>query len=380
MREMSPKQFFDQVGGTSYDSVRRHFVKLVEFGWLRRVRTESRGRGRPEHLYRSTELAVIDDETWAELPISIRDAFTVQLLEEMGERLATSVTAGTFESKKDSVLSFALLLLDEPGWAQAIQAMNACFRTLSQEQIDAKVRLEKSQKQPILMIVELGGFEAAEHLGDSAVVLPPSPGLGALPWPQRLAKVFGDPLNLAVIDLLNRSPMSATELHAALGGPSPESFDRRCKTLTRLGWLAKVDTLTGGFRRGATENFYRATSPHVSAAEILNRVPGTAKKYSDWGAFERFCECAVSAVRAGTFNAQKDRHLTLCTLLVDELGWTQVVASLRSCSKTLIRIGAEARHRSAATEMKEVRRTGFFIAGFASPLEKEEGLRREHSI
>src|SRR6185503_12188258 len=109
MREMSPTQFFEQVGGTSYDSVWRHFKKLVDFGWLRRVRDAPQpdsGRGRPEGLYRSTELAVIDDETWAELPVSIRDAFTVQLLEEMGDRLATSFTAGTFDAKKNSVLSY----------------------------------------------------------------------------------------------------------------------------------------------------------------------------------------------------------------------------------------------------------------------------------
>ena len=370
MREMSPAQFYEQIGGTSYDSVWRHFKKLVEYGWLRWVRYEPSSRGRPGGLYRSTELAVIDDETWAELPISIRDAFTIQLLEEMGDRLATAFTTGTFDARRDSLLSFTSATVDERGWALAIETMNACFRALSQVQLDAKRRLEQAGARPTLMIVELGGFEIPRNAVAGDAALPAaSPALGAPPFPGRLSKVFGDSLNLGIVNLLNGPPKSPSELKEELGFLSVKAFDRRCKLLVKLGWLAEVDSLTGGSRRGATEHFYRATTPDVTAGDILARIPAAARSSSNSPAFEQFCGAAVDAVRAGTFNARADRHMTLCTLLVDELGWTQVVASLRECSKTLSRVADEAGRR-LKTEKKEGRGTGLFLAGFASPLDK----------
>jgi hypothetical protein len=371
MREMSPKQFFEQVGGSSYDSVRRHFLKLVEYGWLRFVRTESSGPGRPEQLFRSTELAVIDDETWAQIPISIRDSFTVQNLLEMGERLATSLTAATFGSKSDGAISFFPLDLDEKGRVQAIAALNGCFRSLSQEQTDAKVRLERSGGPPIRMIVELGGFEIPRaDEGRPSWGLPAvSPTEGVPPWPRRISKLFSDPLNLQIMRRLNDRRMSPTELQSALGGLSVEGYDRKCKMLVKLGWVTKVDEQTGGARRGSTENFYRATSPAASPRGLFGDVPDGIKRTEAWRVFNEFCQSALSAVQAGTFNRRPDRHMTLCKLLVDEMGWRQVIALLKNCHRSLAGIGEEAKHRLEIEKTNSERQVvGCFVAGFAAPM------------
>lgn len=104
MREMGPKQFFDEIGGPSYDHVRRHFKTLVDYGWLRQVRKkESSGPGRPEHVYRATELAVIDEATWAEIPLSIRDAFTLQLVQQLSERVGFALEGGMLEGSRERV-------------------------------------------------------------------------------------------------------------------------------------------------------------------------------------------------------------------------------------------------------------------------------------
>jgi len=130
MREMGVQQFYESVGGSSYDSVRRHFFKLVDFGWLRYVRTTSSGRGRPEKLYRSTELAVIDTETWRMLPFSIRDAFTIQLLLEMGGRVGEALQQGRAGARDMSRLSAASIRscrsrpMPESGWKAATRNRN----------------------------------------------------------------------------------------------------------------------------------------------------------------------------------------------------------------------------------------------------------------
>lgn len=44
MREMGVVQFYETFGGSSKDSIRRHFKKLVEYGWLRWVRDAPTGQ------------------------------------------------------------------------------------------------------------------------------------------------------------------------------------------------------------------------------------------------------------------------------------------------------------------------------------------------
>jgi hypothetical protein len=373
MREMSPMQYFEEVGGTSYASVRRHFQKLVAYGWLRKVRTLKSGRGRPEHLYRSTELAVIDDETWSELPISVRDAFTLQLLEEMRTRFRAAIEAGTLDRQTETVGSLERFALDELGWDRANATLDRVLSVLSQEQTDAKIRLETSAAPSMLLVVELGGFVLAESEKGAAPAdsLPVAKSSGSLPsWGFRIAKVFSDRRNLAIIRAVNERAMSPSQLHDLIGeGVSLEGYDHRCKTLANLGWIAKVEELTGGHRRGATENFYRAARPALSVPEAPERLRTSDRARAEWERFEEFGSAAVDAVRAGTFNGGEDRHLTLSTLLVDETGWKQITDLLRECEKTLRRIGQEADGRLRLGGRKSCE-AAFFVAGFEGPLSK----------
>src|SRR6476620_2896023 len=78
MREMSVTEFFNEFGGSSLGNGRWHFQKLLEHGWIRKVRTKKVARGRPQDVYRATELAFYDDEVAEELPISVRAAFSTR--------------------------------------------------------------------------------------------------------------------------------------------------------------------------------------------------------------------------------------------------------------------------------------------------------------
>lgn len=368
MREMGPRQFYETVGGTSYDSIRRHFLKLVETGWLRRVRTVSTGRGRPEGLYRATEQAVIDTETWCTIPVSIRDAFTVMLLEEMGSRLGVALEGGAATGRDDRLAEFKLLEVDELAWSEAYDAIERCFQSLGQEQIDAKIRLEATKESPLLMIVNLGSFEAAGPQVPPRLALPKVPKLNPLPrWPHRIGRIFSDRLDLEIIDQLNTAAMTPGQLHATLGGTSTQGFLRRCKRLEKLGWVVNTKIQTGGALRGANVYEFRAASPTVSGQDILAKIPKPLRAGRDWEAFGSFAETAVAAVDAGAFNSRPDRHLTMSPLLVDEIGWSQVTKALQRFRQCLLRLEADLDRRRRSPDFTGFP-AAFLLSCFESPL------------
>lgn len=371
MREMGPRQFFETIGGSSYDSVRRHFLKLVDYGWLRRVRTVTTGRGRPEVLYRSTEQAVIDTETWRTLPVSIRDAFTVMLLEEMGSRFGEALEGGTAEARTDRIATFKALEVDEPSWRKAHDAIERCFQSLRQEQIDAKIRLENSPDESELMIVNLAAFEESGLPLDDKMALPKAGEMASpKPWPARIGKVIADRLNLAIVDELNRSTMTPAQLHASLGGTSSQGFLRRCKQLTEHGWTVKMDRQTGGRLHGANVYQFRAAAPNISEQDIVERIPAAVRIGLSWDVFQRFIATSIGAVEAGTFNNRVDRHLSMSPLLVDEIGWQQVTKALRRFEEVLLRLEANCVTEHRPSKKLESFPAAFLISSFQSPHRK----------
>jgi hypothetical protein len=379
MREMSPPQFFEEFGGGSVDKVRWHFKKLAEYGWLRKVKIArpQGGRGRPQHFYRATELALIDTETWVTLPLSIRSVYSARVLDQLWEQIGSALRADTLDSRQDRHLTWVPVVLDEQGWKDRGQALADCFHSLQHEQDDAKVRLQASGEEPILMTVALAGFESPGTLDVSAEQEPaldglpplakPPPGLDpSAPLTMRIAKVFADPVNLKIITELNLACLSATQLQARIGGASVYSFDRRCKMLVELGWIVKVETKTGGKRRGAKEIFYRAVGPVYLDTEMWSDVGDEAKRGATWTTLRQFREKVDEAIQAETFDRRADRHLTWLPLLVDDTGWHQVISLLEGFFRGLFPAQAEARNRLTKAGGEGFLAT-YFVAGFESP-------------
>lgn len=389
MREMSPTEFYAAFGGDSATKVNRHFKKLAEHGWLRLVRKESgRGsrRGGTQHFYRATELAVFDPDTWAKLPYSIRAAFSWRTYEQFGQRVGEALEAGTFDSRSDRHLSWTPVVLDERGWTELIAAQAALFTSLSQEQADAKLRIARSGSTPLLATIALSGFESpmagepseGQWLPDPELMASANPVLrldSPIPFTMRLAKVFADPLNLTILTELNLREMSATQLKDHLGGDIAVSgFYRRLKMLTKLGWLVKVDERTGGKRRGATEHFFRATGPATFDTHIWAGIPHSARKGMSWRTLDQLFEKITEAIDAGTLDARLDRHASWSLLLLDELGWQQVIAALDSYFRVLFKTQEAAKARLARSGERPMLAT-FILAGFESPLAARDALK-----
>jgi len=379
MREMSPPQFFREFGGGSVDLVRWHFKKLVEYGWLRKVKTAKvpGEPGRPQHFYRATEIALIDTETWEALPLSIRSEYSARALDQLWDQVGRALEAKTLDSRPDRHLTWVPIVLDEQAWKERGRALADCFHALQHEQDDAKVRLQASGEEPVLMTVALAAFESPGALDASCARESPSEGLPPLakpppgldlsvPLTMRLAKVFADPLNLKIITELNLGCMSATQLQAKIGDASVYAFDRRCKMLMELGWIIEVDTKTGGKRRGSKEIFYRAVGPVYLDTEMWSYIDEDAKRGATWRTLRQFREKVDEAIQAETFDSRSDRHLTWIPLLLDETGWAQVISLLEALFRSLFTAQVAAEKRLRETGQEGFLAT-YLVAGFESP-------------
>lgn len=162
MREMSPKEFFEEFGGGSISRVSRAFDLLAEYGWLEQTRTETGGkrRGAVEHFYRATRAAVFYNEIWAPLPSSMKEMISGGIFEELSERVRKAMEAGTIDARDDRHFSWMPLLLDEKGWDNVLKRVDAIFHWLFEEQEEANLRMAKSGEKPISMTVALAAFES----------------------------------------------------------------------------------------------------------------------------------------------------------------------------------------------------------------------------
>lgn len=331
LREMSPKQFFREFGGGSTSRVDRHFQKLVEHGWLRLVREETGGRrrGATEHFYRATELAVFDNETWALVPYPVRVAYSWKTFTTFAERVRDALIAETLDAREGSHLSWTTLLLDELGWERVMAAIDDLFAALFEEQEDAKIRMAHTGEVPIHATVGLAAFEsAAEGDGSTGPTLVEARRESPFPFPVRVSKVLADELCVMVLAEASLREVSPPLFKAEIGGPSVDVVRRRFRTLEELGWLTKVTTKTGGRRRGAAEQFYRATGPVIRRNDDWASIPASTKPTDSWRAFRTFGEKVKEAILGGAFEARLDNHLSWSAFRLDRQGWTRVATQV----------------------------------------------------
>jgi hypothetical protein len=381
MREISPKLFYSECGGGSVSRVAQHFERLADAGWLTLSRTETGGsrRGAVEHFYRAAALAIFEDEVWAALPGSLRAAFSWVTFEQLTERVSAAIVAGSFNMRPDRHLSWTPVLVDEAGWKRLIAAADVVFRTVLEEQEQAKLRIADSGGESFLSTVALAIFESPmwlRHQGGEWRDRPYAPAqtTGVTATFRRssffpmLARVCSNPLDLQIIDELNRREMSPKLFHAEMPDVTLSGFDRRLKKLSEQGWAAEVRQKTGGDRRRA-EHFYKAVGPALIDNESWAEIPDAIKATITSRTFEQFREKVKVAVDVGTFDSRIDRHLTWTLLRLDPIGWEKIISLVDGFFESLFDEEKGAKQRMARFGEKPILVT-IGLAGFESPSEE----------
>lgn len=352
-----------------------HFKRLAEFEWLRQVREETGGRrrGSTEHFFRAPRLAVFDNATWAQLPVSLREEFSWRIFEQFAERVKGAFEAGTFDSRRDRHFTWTPLILDEEGRGAALEAVDGFFLSLGDEEDDARRRMSRSGQRPIHTTIGLGAFDSPNqqrNLAGLGVESDDSDAQGhPVPFPSRLARVFSSQIALKIISELNLREMSRSQFAAEFGA-SPSLVYRRFQMLVDDGWLKKVDEKTGGRRRGATEHFYRAIGPAIFDTRNWSTAPEANRREGSWRIFEQLAEQVTEAMRARTLDSRPDRHLTWSPLLLDEQGWKQAIRKVDTLFYFLLAEQKAAKRRLQKSHQEPLVATAF-LAAFESPVTRE---------
>jgi hypothetical protein len=267
-------------------------------------------------------------------------------------------------------------MLDQLGWERLIAAADLAFRTVLEEQDRANRRLAESGGRSLLATAALAVFESPmwlHHQNDwrhrsyaSARATRTTAAIDMRSFFPMLARVCANPLDLQIVDELNRRELSPKRLHALMDDLTLPGSDRRLQKLARQGWAAEVRQETGGARRGAVEHFYRAVGPALIDNESWAEIPDAIKVTITSRTFEQLREKVKEAVDVGTFDARTDRHLTWSLLCLDQVGWEAVVGVVDAFFETLFEEEKDAKQRIAEHRGKPILAT-VGMAAFESP-------------
>lgn len=160
---------------------------------------------------------------------------------------------------------------------------------------------------------------------------------------QRLVKALSHSLRAEILAILNERMASPNELSKELDeGLSQVSY--HVKVLKDFECIEMVKTEP---RRGAVEHYYRATARAFLTDKDWQSLPDSVKPGVSAAAVRMILEDVFGALRAGTFDAREDRHVSWTPGLVDEKGWEEIVDLINETLEKIVKIHAGAAKRLA---------------------------------
>lgn len=370
MREMSAQQFYREFGGGSPSRVSQNFTRLAKEGWLRFLYSKGPGgtrHGGIERFYRASEPPYFDAESWQLLPYSVRCAASLSLFRQIAPELRRDIEASRGNADNKRELSTVTVTVDQAGWDRAIDAVSAQFTRLYEEQEDARRRSLQSGEELFRADVLLAAFPSPNGSGLSTVgdLLIESPREPLVPFAERLAPILADEVRRDIVSHLNATELSVAQFHREFGGASKTGVSRRFKGLEGGGWVMQSRSRQ---RRGASEQFYRATKPAIQGYEPWVDPAFSPKESRELQTFEYLCERVRAAMLAGTFDGAPNRFLSWSILRFDREGWVNALNGIESLTKTIFQEERQAKQRIARSGETPMKLT-VALAGFKAPSE-----------
>jgi DNA-binding transcriptional ArsR family regulator len=156
----------------------------------------------------------------------------------------------------------------------------------------------------------------------------------------RLAKALAHPLRLEILRHLGDRTASPSEIAAEIGAPLT-NVSYHVRKLRALGLIKLVRKTP---KRGVIEHYYSAKPRRTVTDEAWGQTPSIVKEVLVGNAVEVMFKEMSEAASQGGFD-RADMHQSAQRMKLDERGWKEVAALLKSTLDTMMALEKEAGER-----------------------------------
>lgn len=153
------RELDEELSNVSY-----HAKQLVELECAELVSTRP-VRGALEHFYRATERHLIDTEEWSELNPLVAEDLVCEFMQKILDDFVTSARAGIIGSDANFHLTRTLLVLDEQGMREALEAHERARLEILEIAARSSERLVESGEEGIPASTSQGLFGLPQRRG-----------------------------------------------------------------------------------------------------------------------------------------------------------------------------------------------------------------------
>ena len=169
----------------------------------------------------------------------------------------------------------------------------------------------------------------------------PKPDLKSRSLDERIAYVCKHPLRIDALAILNERTASIVEI-ANVMGLKTNQIEHHVKDLHDAGCIEIIRSVQ---RRGAREHYYAATlRPNINDEEWAKLSLDERREISGL-VFGAIMAEGIGALRVGTFDSRKNRHLSWRILYLDEEGWMELIKEKNESLERTEAIQANAHRR-----------------------------------
>ena len=371
VKPLSPSQFVEEFGG-ELTQVSRCFRQLAEWGYVEVVeeRPDRRRGAAVEHVYRAIRRAYFGPSAWEDVPPDERTAASLSVLDAYQERIRAAIEAGTFDQEVDRHLSWDAVALDRSAWTEVGVQLDRVLDSLAEHEIASNRRLAASGGEPIPTTVGLAAFRSPEppsvilrganrrraetdiNFGFSQTINP------------TLTKALSNKWRSRIFAEVSVRPLSPSQFVEEFGG-SMSHVSRCFRELAKWGFIEIVEERKGGRRGGGVERIYLSTQrPHFDAP-AWESFPLLVRDEISRFFLANYFGRVADAIKAGTFDADTDRHLSWKPIIVDRDAWTKISESLDEILDELPRLEVESVERT--DDLDSLIATTVGLASFRCP-------------
>lgn len=177
-----------------------------------------------------------------------------------------------------------------------------------------------------------------------------------------LSRALSNPLRVKIVRALEEGKASPQQLAQRLG----VDFTRISYHLTILDEARCIRVAEAKRRRGVVEHFYELTPVAASGHVTRRHVPAGVRSHASAPILQEIMDRGVAALEAGMLDRDEGSRLSCTPVVLDERGWTQVMAIVDEALEQVSAVNEAAADRLTGVEAGGIAGT-VALAGFELP-------------